>query len=84
MCLPPAEPAVSRRPGAEQILRWFDLGHLPWHFQVVVEPFRNLAYTLADTFPAGGPQLIIGLQKRIARFWSPWTHSRSDGDRDIR
>jgi hypothetical protein len=50
-------------PAVQQVLRHFEFGHLPPHLQAVSEPFRDLAYRMADSLE--GPELVVGLRKML-------------------
>lgn len=49
----------------QTMLGWFETGHLPEHLTAVSAPFGDLAWTLAATFPTGGPELTAALRKLL-------------------
>lgn len=58
--------APARRalhPSVEEILRWFDYGHLPPRLQDVSRPIHDLAHRFATELE--GPELTTGLRKLL-------------------
>lgn len=51
-------------PSAEQVLRWFDSGHLPDHLSDIVRPIERLAVETANVIQEG-PELTAGLRKLL-------------------
>jgi len=47
-----------------QLLRYFDCGHLPEDLQKVSGPFCDLAYALEATLP-NGPEKTVALRKLL-------------------
>jgi hypothetical protein len=49
----------------EQLLRWFDYGHLPRHLQVVSQPICDLAWETVWKSAAPSAELTTGLRKLL-------------------
>lgn len=48
---------------AENILQYFEYGHLPSHLQAISKPFSELADRMAERL--SGPEFAIGLRKLL-------------------
>jgi hypothetical protein len=55
---------VTRHPAGEQLLRYFEFGHLPRYLQAVSAPAARLAHEMFHTLP-DGPELTAGLRKLL-------------------
>lgn len=55
---------MSRHPSTEQVLRWFDFGHLPEDLQVISERTALLAHDITNALP-DSPELTAGLRKLL-------------------
>lgn len=50
-------------PATEQLLRWFETGHMKPELAAVVEPFADLASQIANTLE--GPEATAALRKLL-------------------
>lgn len=50
-------------PATEQILKYFEYGHLPEHLQRVSKPFSDLAHDVASNL--SGPEATVCLRKLL-------------------
>jgi hypothetical protein len=57
-------PRPDRHPATQELLSFFDYGHLPAHLQVVSRACQHLAVEMVDALP-DGPQLTTGLRKLL-------------------
>lgn len=56
---------TRRLTAVDKALHNFRFDHLPPHLQAVSKPFHDLAMSIADAYPLGGDQVMIGLQKLL-------------------
>lgn len=48
----------------EPILQFFNWQHLPYHLQVVSQPFENLAFSVVNNVPRN-PERTVALRKLL-------------------
>ena len=48
----------NRHPAVAQLLKFFDYMHLPLPLQNVVQPYRTLAYIVADDLPDNAEKTV--------------------------